>query len=82
MVDSVRGITNLHVPERRHRRCVDAGDDPQQRQDVGSGRQAEGHEGGHAGEHLRADLPGDDQLLQDQRRLRPRRRWAPCRTSG
>ena len=28
MVDSDRGITNLHVPVRRHRRRLDAGDDP------------------------------------------------------
>ena len=28
MVDSDKGITNLHVPTRRHHRRLDAGDDP------------------------------------------------------
>ena len=56
--------------QRRDRRCVDAGDDPRRGQDVGAGRQAEGRQGGDAGQHLRPHLPGVHQLLQDQRRLR------------
>ena len=71
MVDSAKGISNLHAPERRDRRRVDAGDDPRRRQDVGRRRPPEGHQGGDPGEHVRAHLPGDHQLLQDQRRLRP-----------
>ena len=35
MVDSDRGITNLHVSERRHRRRLDAGHDPQPRATCG-----------------------------------------------
>ena len=35
MVDSDRGITNLHVPSDVDRRRVDAGDDPHVRPDVG-----------------------------------------------
>ena len=38
MVDSDRGITNLHVPERHHHRRVHAADDPRLREDVERGR--------------------------------------------
>ena len=58
-------------PQRRHRRRLDAGDDPRRRHDVGAGRQDVRDQGGAARVHLRAHLPGGHQLLQDQRRLRP-----------
>ena len=70
MVDSVKGITNLHIPSDV---IVDASMPAMIRNSgqMGQGRQAERHQGGNAGKHLRPHLPGDDQLLQDQRRLRP-----------
>ena len=40
MVDSDRGITNLHVPERRDHRRLDAGADPLQRPGLGRRRRA------------------------------------------
>ena len=40
MVDSDKGITNLHVPVRRHHRRLDAGDDPHRRPHVGPRRRA------------------------------------------
>ena len=49
MVDSDRGITNLHVPVRRHRRRLDAGDDPHVGSHVGPGRRG----GRHARRHPR-----------------------------
>ena len=66
-----QGHHQLPFAQRRHRRRVDAGDDPRRRQDVRRRRPAEGSQGGHAREHVRAHLPGDDQLLQVARRVRP-----------
>ena len=66
-----QGHHQLPFAQRRHRRRLDAGDDPQRRQDVGRRRPPEGRQGGDAGEHLRPHLPGDDQLLQVARQLRP-----------
>ena len=45
MVNSDKGITNLHVPQRHHRRRLHAGDDPRLGQDVGRRRQAARHQG-------------------------------------
>ena len=66
-----QGHHQLPFAQRRHRRRIDAGDDPRRRQDVRRRRPAEGSQGGHAGEHVRAHLPGDHQLLQVARRIRP-----------
>ena len=60
MVDSVKGITNLHVPSDV---IVDARHDPQWRTNVGPGRQGQGLQGSDAGKHLLNHLPGDDQFL-------------------
>ena len=57
--------------QRRDRGRLDAGHDPHRRQDVGRRRPSEGHQGRDPGEHVRPHLPGDHQLLQDQRQLRP-----------
>ena len=43
-----QGHHQLPFAQRRHRRRVDAGDDPRRRQDVRRRRQAEGGQGGHA----------------------------------
>ncbi len=40
MVDSDKGITNLHVPERYHRRRIDAGGCSRLGENVGSGRES------------------------------------------
>ena len=66
-----QGHHQLPFAQRRDRRRLHAGDDPQRRQDVRRRRPAEGSEGGDAREHLRPHLPGDHQLLQMARRLRP-----------
>ena len=66
-----QGHHQLPFAQRRHRRRLDAGDDPRRRQDVRRRRPAEGSQGGHAREHLRPHLPGDHQLLQMARRVRP-----------
>ena len=58
MVDSDKGITNLHVPVRRHRRRLDAGDDPHLRPDVERRRRAAGHPRGDPRLLLRRRLPG------------------------
>ena len=70
MVDSDKGITNLHVPERRHHRRVDARGDPRLRPDVGRGRQAARHEGADPRPLLRRHLPGRHRRLQEARRVR------------
>ena len=82
MVDSDKGITNLHVPERRDRRRVDAGDDPHVRPDVERRRRPAGHQGRDPGQLLRRRLPGRHRRLPGQRRVRSRPRWARCPTSA
>ncbi len=70
MVDSAKGITNLHVPQRRDHRCLDAGRHPHLRQDVGAGRQAGRHGRHHPGPLLCRRLPGGDRRLPGAGRLR------------
>ncbi len=70
MVDSAKGISNLHAPNDVIVDASIAGHDPHRRQDVGCRRPSEGHQGRDPGEHVCAHLPGDHQLLQDQRQLR------------
>ena len=82
MVDSDKGITNLHVPQRRDRRRLDAGHDPQLRPHVGPRRQGSRHARRHPGQQLRRHLPGCHRRLPRQRRLRSRPPWAPSRTSA
>ena len=65
-----QGHHELPFAQRRHRRCVDAGDDPRRRQDVRRRRPPEGSQGGDAREHLRPHLPGGHQLLQMAWRIR------------
>jgi isocitrate dehydrogenase len=60
MVDSAKGISNLHAPNDV---IVHARHDPPRRQDVGRRRQAQRHQGGDSGEHVCAHLSGDDQFL-------------------
>jgi isocitrate dehydrogenase len=70
MVDSAKGITNFHSPNDI---IVDASMPAMirsGRQDVGRRRQAVRQQVRDAGIDLRPHLPGDDQLLQDQRQLR------------
>jgi hypothetical protein len=68
--------------QRRHHRCVDAGDDPHRRQDVGRRRQAAGHQGRDSGSQLRRRLSGGHRRLQDRTARSIRRPWAACRTSA
>ena len=72
MVDSDQRHHQPARAERRHRRRLDAGDDPHVGPDVERGRQAAGHQGGHPRQQLRRHLPGGDRRLPGQRRLRPR----------
>ncbi len=78
MVDSDKGITNLHVPSDV---IIDAGGNSDFRSDVGARRQAQRHEGNHSGSLLRRRLPGNDRLLQRKRSVRSdddgqrRQRW-------
>ena len=71
MVDSDRGITNLHVPERRDHRRLDAGADPLQRTGLGRRGRAAGHEVRDPRQLLRGALPGDDRPLPRARGVRP-----------
>ena len=71
MVDSDKGITNLHVAQRHHRRRVDAGRGPRLGQDVGTRRQAPRHQGDDSRPLLRDDLPDDHRGLPEARRARP-----------
>ena len=71
MVDSDKGITNLHVPSRRHRRRLDAGDDPHLRPHVGPRRRGGRHPRGDPRQLLRRHLPGRHRRLPRPRRLRP-----------
>ena len=57
--------------ERRHRRRLDAGDDPHVRPHVGPGRRGARHPRGHPRQLLRRRLPGRHRRLPRQRRLRP-----------
>ena len=82
MVDSDNGITNLHVPERRDRRRLDARDDPHLRPHVGPRRRRGRHPRGDPRLVVRRDLPGRHRRLPGPRRLRPARRWARWPTSG
>ena len=47
MVNSDKGITNLHVPKRRHHRRIHARHDPCLGSNVGTGREPQGHQSGH-----------------------------------
>ena len=82
MVNSDKGITNLHVPSDV---IVDASMPAMIR---ASGKmwnaagQAPGHPRGHSRQQLRRRLPDHDRLLQKARRLRSQAPWAPCRTSA
>ena len=70
MVDSSKGITNLHVPSDV---IIDASMPAAIRAsgpDVGPRRQAARHEGDDPGPLLRRHLPGDDRRLQAARRVR------------
>ena len=71
MVNSDKGITNLHVPSDV---IVDASMPAMIRtsgQHVEHRRQAAGHQGGHPGQQLRRALPGGHRVLQRARRVRP-----------
>ncbi len=57
------GYHELPLAQRRHRRRLDARDDPAGRQDVRRRRADQGHQGGEPGVHVLPDLPGDHQLL-------------------
>ena len=63
MVDSDRGITNLHVPQRRDHRRLDAGDDPDVGPDVERGGCPAGREGRDPGLLVRRAVRRDDRLL-------------------
>ena len=70
MVDSAKGISNFHSPNDV---IVDASMPAMIRAGGkmwGADGRHEGHQGGESRVHVRPHLPGDDQLLQDQRRLR------------
>jgi isocitrate dehydrogenase len=71
MVDSAKGITNFHSPNDV---IVDASMPAMIRRAARCGRRRphEGHKCRDAGIDLRPHLPGDDQLLQDQRRFDPK----------
>ena len=58
-------------PERRHRRRLDARDDPHLRPHVGPGRRGGRHPRGHPRQLVRRHLPGRHRRLPRQRRLRP-----------
>ena len=58
-------------PERRDRRRLDAGDDPQLGPDVERRRRAAGRQGGHPRLELRGALRRDDRVLPRARRVRP-----------
>ena len=68
--------------ERRHRRRLDAGDDPHLRPHVGPGRQGARHPRRHPRQQLRRHLPGRHRRLPRQRRLRPGDDGLGARTSG
>ncbi len=70
MVDSDRGITNLHVPSDVRGR-LHARHDPHLRPHVGPGRRGGRHPRRHPRQQLRRRLPGGDRRLPDERRLRP-----------
>ncbi len=55
---------------RRHRRCLDARDDPRRREDVGQGRSDAGHAGRHPRLLVCRDLPDRHRRLPRQRGLR------------
>ena len=70
MVNSDKGITNLHVPSDV---IIDASMPAVIRASgkmYGTRRQALRHQGADPGPQLRGRLPGDDRLLQGERRLR------------
>ena len=82
MVDSSKGITNLHVPS-------DVIIDASMPAAIRASGQMWGPDGKlHDTKAMIPDrcyaghLPGDHRRLQGARRLRRARRWAPCRTSG
>ncbi|EUA62371.1 monomeric isocitrate dehydrogenase family protein [Mycobacteroides abscessus 1948] len=71
MVDSAKGISNFHSPSDV---IVDASMPAMiraRRQDVRRRRQAQGHQGRQPRVDLLPDLPGDDQLREDPRPVRP-----------
>ncbi len=82
MVNSDKGITNLHVPSDV---IIDASM-PAMIRESGKMWGADGK----LHDYRRRDprpllldaLPGGHRRLQGQRRVRSRRRWAPCRTSA
>ena len=79
-----QGHHQLPFAQRRHRGRIDAGHDPQRRQDVGRGRPPERGQGRDAGIDLCAHLSGDDQLLQVARQFRSQDHGygAQCRPDG
>ena len=77
-----QGHHQLPLAQRRDRRCVDAGDDPHRRQDVGRRRPSEGHQGRRS---RRARSPASTRRSSTSARptaSSTRRRWAPCPTSA
>ena len=71
MVDSDQRHHQPARAERRHRRRLDAGDDPHLGPHVGPGRQGGRHPRRHPRQQLRRHLPGRHRRLPRQRRLRP-----------
>lgn len=71
MVDSDKGITNLHVPSDVIVDASIAGHDPHLRPHVGPGRPGGRHPRGAAGQQLLRRVPGRPRRLPRQRRLRP-----------
>ena len=82
MVDSDRGITNLHVPSRRDRRRVDAGDDPHLRPHVGPGRPGGRHPRGDPGLAPTPASTRSSSTTAAPTAPSTRPRWARCPTSG
>ena len=82
MVDSDKGITNLHVPSDI---IIDASMPAMIRtsgQMWNAEGQAAGHQGGHSGQQLRRGLPRGHRVLPEGTARSTRRPWAACRTSG
>ena len=71
MVDSEQGHHQPPRAERRHRRRVDAGDDPHVRPHVEPRRRRAGHARRAARQLVRRHLPGRPRRLPRPRRLRP-----------
>ena len=68
--------------ERRHRRRLDAGDDPHLRPHVGPRRRGARHPGRHPRQLVRRRLPGRHRRLPRPRRLRPDHDGLGARTSA